>query len=208
MSDTTEHQPVGATIQESILAAMLNSNRIQAVALALEWAAQHGYPRLFTEVLDPVLVRIGADYEAGAAASIAYGYIAAKVVEDVLAQALPQAGAATPPAQGSVILGNIEDDYHALGRKMVGAFVRAAGWDVRDLGNDVLAGAFVDAAVECGARVIGVSAMMQTTALNIAKVRTELDRQRSAKLTHPCSAKLTQGQRGWTRWFGEVGMER
>jgi len=176
MADATEPPPPGATIQESVLAAIFDSNRTQAVALALAWAAQHGYPRLFTEVLDPVLVRIGADYETGAAVSIAYGYIAAKVVEDVLAQAAPQAGAATPPAQGTVILGNIEDDYHALGRKMVGAFLRAAGWEVRDLGNDVPAGAFVDAAVESGARVIGVSAMMQTTALNIAKVRAELDR--------------------------------
>jgi methanogenic corrinoid protein MtbC1 len=47
-----------------------------------------------------------------------------------------------------------------------------------DLGNDVPAAQFVDAAVEAGARVIGVSAMMYTTASNIRGIRDELDRRR------------------------------
>ncbi len=44
------------------------------------------------------------------------------------------------------------------------------------MGNDVPAKAVVDKAVEVNARVIGLSAMMYTTALNIKKVREELDR--------------------------------
>lgn len=59
---------------------------------------------------------------------------------------------------------------------MVGAFLRARGWTVHDLGNDVPAATFVDKAVEAGARVIGVSAMMLTTARNIKAVREEIDR--------------------------------
>ena len=43
-------------------------------------------------------------------------------------------------------------------------------------GNDVLAETFVDRAEELGARVIGVSAMMLTNALNIARIREELAR--------------------------------
>jgi methanogenic corrinoid protein MtbC1 len=58
---------------------------------------------------------------------------------------------------------------------MVGVFLRAAGWKVVDLGNDVSPAAFVDAALEHGARVIGISAMMLTTAENIRAVRSELD---------------------------------
>ena len=75
-----------------------------------------------------------------------------------------------------MVIGNIEEDFHALGRKMVGAFLRARGWTVHDLGNDVPAATFVDKAVEVGARVIGVSAMMLTTARNIKAVREEIDR--------------------------------
>jgi len=77
--------------------------------------------------------------------------------------------------KGTVVIGNIEEDFHALGRRMVGTFLRAEGWIVHDLGNDVPAKEFVDKALEVGARVIGVSAMMMTTALNIRRVRQEID---------------------------------
>jgi methylmalonyl-CoA mutase cobalamin-binding domain/chain len=78
--------------------------------------------------------------------------------------------------KGPVILGNIEDDCHPLGRKIVASFLRLNGWDVRDLGIDVEAGRLVDEAILVGAKVIGVSAMIFTTARNIRKVREEIDR--------------------------------
>jgi len=88
--------------------------------------------------------------------------------------------AADKADNGPVIVGNIEDDYHSLGRKLVSVFLQSAGWQVIDLGNDVTAQEFVDKAVETGARVIGVSAMMYTTAENIKRVRDELDRRNLA----------------------------
>ena len=78
--------------------------------------------------------------------------------------------------RGTAVLGNAEDDYHALGRRMVATFLRLEGWKVHDLGNDVLAATFVDEALATGASVIGVSAMMLTNAHNILRVREELDR--------------------------------
>ena len=166
-------------IRAAVMQAILDSNRVKAGSLLDEFAQSHGYTDTFKEILEPVLYQIGQDYASGKTASIAYGYIAAKVAEDLLVRMAPAVAASfQPPApgRGIVVLGNIEDDYHALGRKMVGIFLRATGWEVRDLGNDVLAASFVDAAVEAGAKIIGVSAMMQTTALNILGIRNELDR--------------------------------
>jgi methylmalonyl-CoA mutase cobalamin-binding domain/chain len=80
------------------------------------------------------------------------------------------------PVKGPVVVGNVEDDFHPLGRKMVAAFLRTEGWDVRDLGVDVSAEQFVDTAEASGARVIGASAMMYTTAKNVARIRNEIDR--------------------------------
>jgi methanogenic corrinoid protein MtbC1 len=77
---------------------------------------------------------------------------------------------------GTAVIGNAEDDYHALGRRMVGTFLKIAGWEVVDLGNDVLAPTFLDKAEESGATVIGVSTMMVTNARNIIKVREEIER--------------------------------
>lgn len=55
------------------------------------------------------------------------------------------------------------------------SFLRSSGWEVHDLGNDVAAERFVDKALEVGASVLGASAMMQTTALNIRRLRALID---------------------------------
>ena len=59
-----------------------------------------------------------------------------------------------------------------------GDFVSAPpGWQVHDLDNDVPAEQFVNKAIEVGAFVMGASAMTQTTALNIRKLRDLVDSQ-------------------------------
>ncbi len=78
--------------------------------------------------------------------------------------------------KGPVIIGNIEGDTHALGRKLVTIFLKLEGWQVIDLGNDVSANEFIDAAEKASAPIIGVSAMMLRTAMNISKVRAEIDK--------------------------------
>jgi methanogenic corrinoid protein MtbC1 len=123
------------------------------------------------------MILIGEEWSASGTFTLAQVYIAAKVTEDVLGRIasmrkLPSEGR---PSKGPVVIGNIEEDFHALGRRMVGTFLRAEGWIVHDLGNDVPAKVFVDKACEVGARVIGVSAMMMTTARTIKRVRDEID---------------------------------
>ena len=128
------------------------------------------------DVIEPVLTEVGRRWnEEGV--SLAQGYITAKITEDALNKVVAERADKNEISErkGPVIMGNIEDDSHSLGRKMVVTFLEADGWEVRDLGNDVLADEFVDTALEIGAKVIGVSAMMYTTAQNIRKVRDEID---------------------------------
>jgi methanogenic corrinoid protein MtbC1 len=129
------------------------------------------------DILEPVLEEIGNRW-AEESISLAQGYIAGKVAEDMLLKIHGAANGKTDKQayKGVAVVGNIEDDYHSLGRKLVSVFLQSAGWLVHDLGNDVTAKEFVDKAVETGARVIGVSAMMYTTAENIRKIRDELVR--------------------------------
>ncbi|HVP40086.1 MAG TPA: corrinoid protein [Candidatus Saccharimonadales bacterium] len=67
------------------------------------------------------------------------------------------------PAAGRVVLGSVHGDLHDIGKNLVGILLKGAGFEVIDLGNDVPAARFVDAAVEHGARVIGLSALLTTT---------------------------------------------
>jgi methanogenic corrinoid protein MtbC1 len=154
---------------------IIEARRDAAVALLAGEGAARGFAHAVREILEPVLVEIGERW-ARDSLSLAQGYVAGKVAEDILRKMAQSAPCPAVEGKGPVVIGNIEDDHHALGRKMVAVFLAAAGWKVVDLGNDVLPARFVDTAEALGARIIGVSAMMLTTAENILLVRRELDR--------------------------------
>ena len=86
---------------------------------------------------------------------------------EVLRPLLARDGA---PEAGRVVLGTVQGDLHDIGKNLVGILLRGAGFQVIDLGTDVPAVRFVDAAVEAGARVVGLSALLTTTMPRMAEV--------------------------------------
>lgn len=157
-----------------LLSFMINADRIGAAALVDKALADGIEPRqIIADILDPAIVQLGRLWEEETM-SLAQNFVASKIAEDTLLRCIPE-NSATQQTKGAVVIGNIEDDFHSLGRKTVGLFLAAAGWDVHDLGNDVPAEDFLEKALEVGACVIGASAMMQTTALNIRKLRDLID---------------------------------
>jgi len=162
--------------RKHLVEAILNADRQTANQLLDEWVAQYGVERTINEILDPTLEDIGKIWECSTDLSLAQAYVSGKISEDFMLKhlALSDDNGLPTEKKGPVVIGNIEDDFHSLGRKMVGIFLRASGWNVIDLGNDVLATEFIDKAIESGAKVIGISAMMYSTAVNIKKVREEI----------------------------------
>jgi 5-methyltetrahydrofolate--homocysteine methyltransferase len=67
------------------------------------------------------------------------------------------------PAVGKVVIGTTQGDLHDIGKNLVGIMLKGAGIEVIDLGTNVAAERFVDTAVEHGAPVIGMSALLTTT---------------------------------------------
>ncbi|GFO57033.1 corrinoid-binding protein [Geomonas sp. Red276] len=163
-----------ARLSDRLFAVMIAADRSGASRIIDEALDGGMVPQeVIAGVLDPAIVRLGKLWE-DQAMSLAQNFVAAKIAEDTLLRCIPKKSE-RQPSKGSVVIGNIEDDFHSLGRRSVGLFLEAAGWDVHDLGNDVPAAEFIEKACEVDASVIGVSAMMQTTALNIRKVRELLD---------------------------------
>jgi len=74
------------------------------------------------------------------------------------------------PSAGRVVLGTVQGDLHDIGKNLVGILLRGAGFDVIDLGTDVPAARFVDAAVEARADVVGLSALLTTTMPRMGEV--------------------------------------
>lgn len=76
------------------------------------------------------------------------------------------------PRAGRVVLGTVQGDLHDIGKNLVGILLRGAGFEVVDLGTDVPAARFVDAAIEMDASVIGMSALLTTTMVRMREVVT------------------------------------
>ena len=175
-STIPEETPV-ITCQNKMIEAIHQADRDAANIIIGEWAADYGHEHFFTAVMEPVLRKLGDEWFSRESVTIAQVYVAARIAEDVLNKIACQIKNAseTGTTKGPVVFGNIEDDFHSLGRKMVVTFLKINGWEVIDLGNDVTPAEFVDTAVKTGARVIGVSAMTMTTARNIRHLRDEID---------------------------------
>jgi len=67
--------------------------------------------------------------------------------------------------KGVVVIGTVEGDIHDIGKPVVAALLTANGYQVHDLGVEVPAGRFLEAAAAQKADVIGLSALLSTTML-------------------------------------------
>ncbi len=85
--------------------------------------------------------------------------IAAEVTEQMLAKF-----ESPPDIIGRVIIGTSYGDLHSLGKRIVMGCLKSMMVDVVDLGVNIKAEAFVDAAVAQDAQIIAISSMMVHTA--------------------------------------------
>lgn len=76
--------------------------------------------------------------------------------------------------RGKILIGSVEGDVHDLGKSIVESFLAGSRYDVTDLGIDVPADIFVKKALELGVDVVGASAYMTTTTVQLPKVNEAL----------------------------------
>ena len=88
----------------------------------------------------------------------------AEILENVMKKLQPlMAGAVAGGSAGKVIIGTVKGDIHDIGKNIVVTLMRGAGFEVIDLGVDVPADKFVAAIKESGAKVVGLSALLNLT---------------------------------------------
>ncbi len=73
-------------------------------------------------------------------------------------------------SKGSIILGTVEGDIHAIGKNLVKLMLNANGFMVHDLGEDVPMARFVEEHQRLGADIVAVSTLMTTTMMAIEKL--------------------------------------
>jgi len=71
---------------------------------------------------------------------------------------------------GTILLGTIQGDVHEIGKNIVKVLLEGSGFEVIDLGRDVDVLTFIDKYQELKPDIIGISALMTTTMVNIPRV--------------------------------------
>jgi len=82
-------------------------------------------------------------------------------------------------SRGKVLLGTVQGDMHDIGKNLVGIMLQGAGFEIVDLGLNVSPQRFVDAIATENPAIVGLSAMLTTTMLNM---RGTIDEIRAAGL--------------------------
>lgn len=91
--------------------------------------------------------------------------MAATVMEEAMALIQPELDKQGLKIEksGRVVIGTIQGDIHDIGKNIVGAMLKASGFEILDLGNDVKPNTFIDRACEFNADAIGISSLLTTS---------------------------------------------
>ncbi len=106
-------------------------------------------------------------------------------------------------AAGTAIIGTVQGDIHDIGKNLVAMMLEGAGFEVADVGIDVLPEDFVKAVQEKKPQVVGLSALLTNT---MPAVKTTIDALKEAGLRD--QVKIMVGGAPVTQEFAdEVGAD-
>jgi methanogenic corrinoid protein MtbC1 len=88
---------------------------------------------------------------------------AGAIFQQVSQMVRPRIASAACQVLGTVVMGTVKGDIHDIGKDLVISLLRAANFEVHDLGVDVAPARFVEGLRETGASVLALSALLTTS---------------------------------------------
>jgi len=76
--------------------------------------------------------------------------------------------------KGTFIIGTVMGDLHDIGKNLVAMMVEGSGYKVIDLGTDVGSEKYIAAVIENPGAVVGLSALLTTTMVNMQKITSDI----------------------------------
>lgn len=119
---------------------------------------------IINDILNPALKKVGDEFDKGAM-YLPQLILSAEAMEAAVEILEPHLLARDEQMHipGKVLLATVQGDIHDIGKNIVGALLRANGFEVIDLGRDVSAKEIVQTAVDEEVDIIGLSALLSTT---------------------------------------------
>ena len=160
--------------EEEILAklrdAIVNLD-IDAVQKAAKEAIESGIPayKAVVEGMAKGMQIVGQKYENGEY-FLAELIMAGETMKEGMAILEPHLKAGDIKAAGKVVIGTVKGDLHDIGKNVVITLLKAANFDVIDLGVDVSPEQFVEAVKKHEPDIVAMSALLTTTMIEMESV--------------------------------------
>ncbi len=125
--------------------------------------------QLVDDYMIPAIVRVGDLYEKKIY-FLPQLMAAAETMKKALSHLDPHLKKATAVNKGKILLATVRGDIHDIGKNIVALLLRNYGYQVIDLGKDISDQSIVDAAKKEKPDIIGLSALMTTTMINMKDI--------------------------------------
>ncbi len=109
---------------------------------------------------------VGKDFKAGDL-FVPEVLIAARAMHAGMGVLRPLLAESDMPSAGKYLIGTVQGDLHDIGKNLVKMMIEGAGFETVDLGTDVQPQAFVEAVREHQPEIVGMSALLTTTMVNM-----------------------------------------
>ena len=150
-------------ILERIKLSIVNMEDQVAVDLTKQALADYAAEEILNRALIPAMEMVGDEYEQGKK-FIPEMLMAAEAMTAALELLKPLLARADVKKAGKVVMGTVEGDVHDIGQKMVCIMLEGSGFEVFSLGADVPAREFINAVKTKKPDILGMSALLTTTA--------------------------------------------
>lgn len=100
--------------------------------------------------------------------------MSAKAMSTAMLHLRPHFLSGAAKQKGTFIIGTVVGDLHDIGKNLVGMMVEGSGYKLIDLGTDVSSAKFIAALKENPGAVVGLSALLTTTMVNMEKITSEI----------------------------------
>ena len=123
-------------------------------------------PQILIEAMISAMNHVGKMFEEGEF-FIPEMLIAARAMQAGLAVLKPHLMQADVKATGRVVAGTVKGDLHDIGKNLVCMLLEGAGFEIIDLGSDVVPEKFVEVVKDGKADIVALSALLTTTMPNM-----------------------------------------
>ena len=124
---------------------------------------------ILNETLIPAMNVVGQKYSENKI-FVPQMLLSAKAMSASMAHLKPFFASGAVKRKGTLIIGTVFGDLHDIGKNLFSMMVEGAGWEVIDLGVDVSIEKFSEKLKEYPDAVLGISALLTTTMVNIKPV--------------------------------------